>query len=72
MKRWWINKHSTVWREWALVEPGGKIVIYADCGQHVRSTDYGSRFKGIATLKRMGYRRIRRADLQSFTPPTLE
>jgi len=68
-KKWWLREHGTIWQEWALVLPGGYVVVYDEAGQTVRRGSYGSRGKAIAALKVKGYRQLKRKELLAASPP---
>jgi|GEM_PF-3435758 len=72
MKKWWLREHGTIWQEWALLLPGGYVVVYDETGHTVRRGSYGSRWKAIAALKVKGFRRLKRKELIAASPPTID
>ncbi|MEZ5501216.1 MAG: hypothetical protein R3E50_00670 [Halioglobus sp.] len=72
MKKWWLREHGALWQEWALLLPGGYVVVYDETGRTVRRASYGSRFRAIAALRLKGYRCLNRKELQSTSPPVVD
>jgi hypothetical protein len=71
MKKWWYRVHGTLWAEWALVLPGGYVLVYDEEGRILRRAAYGSRWRARAALKVKGFRRMRRKDLAEVPPPEI-
>ena len=72
MKKWWFRQHGTLWQEWALVLPGGYVVVYDETGKTVRRARYVSRFKAASALRIKGYRRLKRKELKAASPPEID
>jgi hypothetical protein len=72
MKKWWFRQHGNLWQEWALVQPGGYVVIYDESGRVLRRASYGSRFRAAAALRLKGFRRLKRKELQAAAPPEID
>jgi len=72
IKKWWLREHGTIWQEWALLLPGGYVVVYDETGQTVRRGSYGSRGKAIAALKVKGFRQLKRKELIEASPPRID
>ena len=72
MKKWWLREHGTIWQEWALVLPGGYVVVYDENGKTVRRGSYGSRCRARAALKVKGFRLLKRKELKVASPPKVD
>jgi hypothetical protein len=70
-KKWWLREHGAIWQEWALLLPGGYVVVYDETGHTVRRGNYGSRGKAVAALKVKGFRPIKRKELTVVSPPQI-
>ena len=71
MKKWWLREHGSLWQEWALILPGGEVVVYDEKGHTVRRTSYGGRCRARSALKLKGFKRVKRKDLELVYPPQL-
>ncbi len=72
VKKWWLRQHGSIWQEWALLLPGGYVVVYDETGQTVRRGSYGSRGRAIAALKVKGFRQLKRKELIAASPPKID
>ncbi|MEZ5571421.1 MAG: hypothetical protein R3E64_05295 [Halioglobus sp.] len=68
-KKWWLRVHGSLWQEWALILPGGAVVVYDEHGQTVRRSSYGNRWRASSALRLKGYRRIKGKELANVSPP---
>ena len=71
-RKWWLRVHGTIWQEWALLLPGGYVVVYDETGQTVRRGSYGSRGRAIAALRVKGFRKLKRKELMAASPPQID
>jgi hypothetical protein len=68
-KKWWLREHGSLWKEWALILPGGDVVVYDETGHTVRRSNYGSRGRAKTALKVKGFKLLNRKELEVLPPP---
>jgi hypothetical protein len=71
VKKWWLREHGSLWQEWAVVLPGGDVVVYDESGRSVRRSSYGTRRKARSALQLKGFRRLKRKELEVLRPPEI-
>ena len=68
-KKWWLREHGSLWKEWALILPGGDVVVYDETGHTVRRSNYGTRGRAKSALKVKGFKQLNRRELEADPPP---
>lgn len=68
-KKWWLREHGDLWKEWALIQPGGNVVVYDETGHTVRRSSYGSHGRAKFALKLKGFRLMKPKELEAAAPP---
>lgn len=69
---WWILGAGMQWQQWARIEAEGKVGIYDCRGKTILKAKYKNRFKAAASLRRRGFRKVRRKEIQMLSPPVPE